>query len=54
MISTHYSPGLRFIYLVYGYINPLKATGPNNKENKPDLPNYNTIFRIIQFLGRNS
>ena len=27
---------------------------PNKKNNNPDLSNYNSIFRILQFLGRNS
>ena len=27
---------------------------PNKKNNNPDLSDYNSIFRILQFLGRNS
>ena len=45
---TFYLFGLMVYQPVKSYL------GPNKKNNKPDQSNYNFIFRVLQFLGRNS
>ena len=48
-------PWVTFYLFGLWVYQPVKSyLGPNNKKKKPDLPNYNAIFRILQFLGRNS
>ena len=48
-------PWVTFYLFGLWVYQPVKSyLEPNNNKNKPDPPNYNAIFRILQFLGRNS